>query len=134
MAITVAAHVPPIRASQGKILVTAVAMAQLNHAASVAHPATNSHARHVRNNNGKTRAAPVLTWETNATTSTSVSPPVMYQRAFHHQACQRVAVAVVEAATVAVAAAHAQVVAVAVGVIRAAGFGADLHINHRQID
>jgi len=62
----------------------------------------------------------------------------MYQRAFHHQACQRVAVAVVEAATVAVAAAvaaaHAQVVAVAVGVIRAAGFGVDLHINHRQID
>lgn len=137
-ATTAGVHALPTQASHGKIPVTAAATAQLNHVASVAHPATNSHARRETNNNARIHAAPVSTWGTSATTLTNASPPAMYQQAFHHQACLRAALVVAEAVTVAVVAVetsvvgvHAQAVAVAAGATRAAGFGADLHINRR---
>ena len=142
VATTAVVHAPPTRVSHDKIRVTARAMVPAmaaRHAASAAHQlhalhATISHANRVMKCSARTRAAPVLTWASSATTSTTASQPVMCLQAFRRQVCRRGAlVAVAGVATAAVAVAVAVVTlaeavrarAVAAGVIQAAGSGAD---------
>lgn len=136
-ATTAVAHVPQTLASQGRTQGTATAVASraANNVAHKphAHHGTKCLVRREMKYNAKTHAAPALTWVSSATTLTNASPPVMCQRAFHHQVCQHAAAVVVAgAAIVAVAvaaetsAAVVRALAAAVAVVTpAAGFGAD---------
>ena len=147
-AISDAARAQLIRASRGRIQVTAttavaVSVARKVHARhGTTHRAScvmiSNRAHRAMKCSGKTHAARASTWASSAITLTNASQPAMCLPAFRHQVCLRAVLVVAGVATVAVAVAvlgaaadpvqavvdHAQVAAAEAAAVQAVGFSA----------